>query len=183
MYIELAKVEDLRKICHIHISCWKEVYHFIPDKVHKARTWKIRYLQWLRVLEEKKPGTALFVLKHSTGEVVGFCYCAPNDDNDLDAASELHAAYILPEFRGGVTGPLMMFTMVKFLLERNLTPIGLWAFDENKIQRWYQMLGFKRSIRRDRIIESTSIPESGFVCPEPEKLLRRLRPIIDRYVS
>lgn len=181
MFIELAKEEDLGKICEIHISCWQEVYHFIPDKVHKARTWKVRYLQWLRVLKEQKPGTALFVLKQNTGEVVGFCFCAPNEDCDLNAASELHAAYILPEFRGGITGPLMMSTMVKFLMERDLTPIGLWAFDENKIQRWYQMLGFKRSIRRDRVIENTYIPESGFVCLEPDKLLARLQPIIDRY--
>lgn len=174
MYITRAKEEDIKKIVDIHVSCWKEVYKFIPENVHKVRTRKFRFNQWKKVLRIKKLETGLFVLKTDLNVVVGFCYCAPNIDKDLEAASELHAAYILPEFRGGITGPLMMVTMVEFLLKQDLHPIGLWAFDQNKIQRWYRLIGFQRTVRRDRIIENVAIPESGFVCPDPYRLLDRM---------
>ncbi len=115
--------------------------------------------------------------------VIGFGYCEPNKDKALDAAGELQAAYVLPEYRGGVTGPLIISTMARYLISQNITTMGCWAFDQNKIQRWYRMLGFVRSVRRDRIIEDIAIPESGFVYPDPLKLIKKLQPFIDAHYA
>ncbi len=179
MYIEVAKKHNLSTTTDIHIKCWSEVYSFIPDKFHNARTYEYRLRQWQEIYIKKEYGSALFVLRSPSGKVVGFCYCMQNKDMDIDAKSELHAAYILPEWRGGISGPLMMQVMVQYLLHLKLSPICLWAFDNNPIQRWYQMMGWKKVVRRNRTIEGIDIPESGFICPKPDKLLRRLNSIID----
>ena len=178
MYIDIAKAEDLRIITEIHIKCWAEVYSFIPKEVHQLRTFEYRFQQWKAVLENPAYGSMLFVLR-DTDKVVGFCYCTRNKDKDIQASSELHAAYILPEWRGGVSGPLMMQAMVRHLLNLHLTPICLWAFDENPIQRWYRMMGWKKVVSRNRNIAGYGIPEGGFICQNPNKLLKRLNSIID----
>ncbi len=155
----------------------------MPSAVHEARSAHFRLIQWKEVLKTQESGAALFALRTNDGEIVGFAYCEPNKDKDLDVKGELKAAYIMPEYRGGVSGPLLASAMVRYLLRHNIRTMGCWAFDQNKVQRWYRLLGFKRVIRRNRIIENVAIPESGFVYPDPIKLLDRLQPFIDAHFS
>lgn len=183
MNINFATEKDLITVSEIHSFCWRETYDFMPACVHEARSTNVRHKQWQDILRRNEPGAALFVLKTIEGVIVGFSYCEPNKDADLDVEGELKAAYVLPDYRGGVSGPLLASAMVRYLLWHNIQTMGCWAFDQNKVQSWYRLLGFKRVIRRNRIIENIAIPESGFIYPDPIKLLNRLQPFIDAHFS
>lgn len=179
MQIYQATTQNVEIIARIHVSCWKEVYPYIPEKLHKARSLEYRIAQWHDVLQEEILGSRLFVVQPDvSNDIVGFCYCKPNDDTDIIAKSELHAAYVLPEFRGGKTGPVMMDKMVSYLSECELEPMCLWVFNNNPISRWYRMLGWKGVVKRDRIINGIRIPETGYVCHDIPQLKKRLKSLL-----
>lgn len=181
MIITEATSLNINMLSEIHVKCWREVYHFIPDEIHKARSLEYRKKQWLDVIKKNEFGTKLYVVKqNANSDVVGFCFCKPNHDDEIDAKSELHAAYVLPGYRGGNTGPIMMHKMVDYLLGCQLDPICLWAFDENPITRWYKFIGWTPVVRRQRNICGVEIPETGFVCKDASKLRNRLINLLDK---
>lgn len=175
-----ANPQDSNDISIIHAFCWRETYDFMPPEVLNNRSEDYRKNQWESWFEKKKPSEALYKVV-ADKKIVGFCFCKENDDIDLpEARGELHAAYILPEFRGGIVGPLMMKTMAKFLRRQNQCPISLWAFRENKVRLWYAQLGFKRVVARDRLIFGHAIPEFGYVHPDPDDLIDHMEFLISR---
>ncbi len=180
LVVKPANSLDSKVISNIHAYCWRESYGFMPKEVLDNRSQDYRKNQWDSWFEKPKPFEALFKILVNE-EIVGFCFCKNNEDDDLpEARGELHAAYILPEFRGGVVGPLMMLTMVKFLRTREHCPISLWAFKENKVRLWYSQLGFKRVVSRDRVIFGHSIPEFGYIHPDADKLIDRMNMLVSR---
>jgi len=152
-------------------SRWGNVYKFIPKEVHANRSIEFRKDQWLKVLTKQDERDLLLVLKTDDGNAVGFCFCTNNKDQEIDAGGELHAAYILPGHRGGVGGLLMMRLMVQHLYHHNLLPPCMWALDENPMQVWYRAFGWEPVVKRDRIICGVSIPETGFIYRDIDKLL------------
>ena len=132
--------------------------------------------------KEIRPQEALFTL-HYDKQVVGFCMCKPNDDLDAPLGKgEMHAAYILPEYRGGIVGPLMMLKMALYMKENDLSPPILWAFKQNSIRFWYAQLGWERFIYRTRSINGNAIPEYGYIHNDIDRLISRLEHIIARYL-
>lgn len=172
--LRFAKSKDIFDIAEIHTTVWREVYHFIPEEVHASRTFDHRVQQWRRIVANPVKGQALLVVEEH-GKIGGFCFACPSLDKDTPkGAGEMHAAYILPDFRGGITGTLMMISMSVVLDQAGLSPMTLWAFQENRIHEWYAALGWKPFIKRDRVIEGVKIPEIGFFCNDPKTLQGRL---------
>lgn len=183
MQIRKATEFDIGKIAHIHVTCWREVYSFMPEFIFRARNYEYREAQWLKIIRDIELKEGLFVLNDSASAVVGFCYCCSNEDAALKAAGELHAAYILPQHRGGIAGPMMMLTMLDALSEKGLSPTGLWAFDDNRIQKWYRLMGWRSAVKRHRFIAGFEFPETGFLCPDEPRLRSRLKRIISARLS
>lgn len=173
MSLRMATKDDVDAISKIHASCWREVYSFMPDDVLNSRTAEYRKKQWNNWLQSEADDQSLVVLL-GDDEVVGFCCCKPNNDPDAPARGEMHAMYVLPEWRGGPVGPMMFRQMAVFLTERDMTPMVLWAFKKNPVRRWYAQLGWQKFIERDRVIEGQGIPEVGYIHNDPEKLIGRL---------
>lgn len=175
-----AKPSDSNEISNIHAFCWRETYDFMPQEVLNNRSQNYRKNQWDSWFGNKKPTEELFKLL-SDDKIVGFCFCKESLDKDLpNARGELHALYILPEYRGGISGPLAFLSMSKFLRENDRCPLSLWAFKENRARLWYSQLGFKRVISRDRVIQGHAIPECGYIHTDVDKLIDRLENIVSR---
>lgn len=171
MFIHIAKEKDAKDIAYIHNKCWGSVYKFIPNEVHVNRSIDFRTNQWLDVLTRQDERDLLLVLNTEQGEAIGFCFCTYNKDHEIDAGGELHAAYILPGHRGGVSGLIMMRLMIQHLGHHGLLPPCIWAFDENPMQVWYRAFGWEPVVKRDRVICGARIPETGFVYRDIDKLL------------
>lgn len=171
--IRLGHKDDVNDISKIHVSCWNEVYSFMPKEVHSIRNLEYRKQQWTTWFEKRNDEEALFSIV-SDGTVVGFALCKRNNDPSIDAAGELHAAYILPPFRGGLVGPTVMSLMSDFLHSKGMWPSCLWAFKQNKHRRFYTATGWRPLVYRDRLIAGIGIPEIGYISPDYDTLSLRL---------
>jgi GNAT superfamily N-acetyltransferase len=171
--VRVANVNDIETIAIIHEVCWRNTYQFMPEEVLQNRDRNYRKTQWENWFKEDKANQdeALFVFEEE-GKTVGFCMCKPNDDKMLiGAQGELHAIYVLPEHRKFGISYLAMYTLSKHLIDCGYSPLCLWTFQNNKIWRWYERLGFKKMIARNRRINNVDIPEFGMIHLEPLKLL------------
>lgn len=176
-----ANMLDSRDISKIHAFCWRETYHFMPSEVLEVRCENYRLRQWDAWFRNPNPEEQLFKIL-AGDKIVGFCFCKENEDVDLPLArGELHAGYVLPEYRGGIVGPLAISVMAKFLRSQNLSPISLWAFKENRIRLWYAQLGFRKVVTRDRVIAGHAIPEFGYVHPDVNQLIDHVDKFIQRH--
>lgn len=164
---------DADTISEIHSLCWREVYSFMPEEVHQARSRHFRLKQWQRWFEEQPDDETLLVLTNDQS-VVGFALSKPNHDSDIPAVGEMHAGYILPEFRGGMSGPALMRGLATSMFERDLWPACIWAFRENPYRRFYTALGWRASVYRSRTIVGYNIPEIGYESPPYHDLVSRL---------
>lgn len=171
--IREAQLSDVDSVAGIHVSCWREVYCFMPERVLTFRDEAYRINQWRTWMKERPVGQALYVLEADIG-VVGFAVAKPNTDDAIDVPGEFHACYILPAFRGGVAGPLAMITLAVFLKDQGLWPACVWAFRSNPYRRIYPALGCKPEVFRERLIEGVSLPEIGYRVSNYENLIRRL---------
>jgi len=168
-----AGVSDVECIALIHTTVWREVYSFMPEEVHLARNLKHRRKQWLEWLERAPSDEVLLVLEKAN-QVVGFAVAKPNTDTDIHAAGEFHACYILPEFRGGDTGPVAMLALAEFLKFQGLWPACIWAFKHNPYRRIYPALGCRPVVFRNRVIAGYSLPEIGYAVTDFGELTSRL---------
>lgn len=164
---------DLHDIASIHVTCWQEVYAFMPSDVLAARGHQYRIEQWRKWFSDRPTDQALFSLL-SAEKVVGFAVAKRNNDQAIDAVGEFHACYILPKFRGGISGPIAMLALAKFLYETDQWPACVWAFRSNPYRRIYSALGCVPTVFRDRIIEGHALPEIGYLAPPYEVLISRL---------
>ncbi len=179
--LQTAELKDIEDISIIHATCWNESYNFMPEEVLKSRNRHFRAAQWAKWFSDRKPQEELFKLIINN-QIVGFCFCKPNDDPDVNAGlGEIHAAYILPEHRGGPTGPLMMRAMALHLLEQGLTPLVLWAFRSNRMRIAYAHLGWEQSVQRNRYIAGHALPEVGYIHNDALTLIKRLTNVINRH--
>ena len=172
-----ATRDDVEDISSIHAACWREVYGFMPSAVLDNRNREFRKKQWNNWFSNKGDNENLTVAE-SDGQVVGFSFCLKSDDPDAENLGEMRAMYVLPDYRGGATGPLMMRNMACFLREQGLAPMVLWAFKQNPIRLWYAQLGWKRFLERDRFLAGHGIPEIGYQHTDPDAFISRLDRLI-----
>lgn len=171
--IREAYLSDIVCIAKIHVRCWREVYSFMPKEVLAERGFEYRLHQWLTWFETNPAGEAIYVLEDGL-RVVGFAVAKPNRDQQFDTPGEFHACYILPNYRGGVSGPLAMMALAKFLKKSDLWPACVWAFKSNPYRRIYPALGCKPEVFRNRMIAGFALPEIGYRAPEFNTLMCRL---------
>ena len=180
MEVRLATPQDCEAIARIHVQCWREVYSFIPEQVHQKRGYEFRLAQWRTVVAQNLKCEFLYVLT-TGGLVVGFGFAKENQEAGIPAKGELHAGYVLPEHRGGISGPLLMREMVSALCTQGMMPISLCAFQKNRVRTWYRSLGWVPILRRNRVIEGQGVPELVYVQPDLDGLINRLDRIIARW--
>jgi hypothetical protein len=129
-------------------------------------------------VEDPQRGEALFVVRLE-GQAIGFGFAKPSQEAEIDALGELHAAYLLKPYRGGVAGPMLMKQMLVHLVQEKLEPVSLWAFDQNKVRISYRAFGWRPVFRRDRMIAGKGVPETAYIHPDVEQLIDR----IDAFVA
>lgn len=169
---------DVSDIARIHASCWQEAYSFLPAGMRNNRNYTYRKKQWNSWFSNPVEKEALFVLLNNN-EVIGFGFCCQNKDDDIpDALGELHAAYVMPEYRGGISGPILLREMMRHLADVNLLPASLWAWQQNPIRITYGQWGFVRKIRRDRTVGGYTAAEVGYITPNAYQLIERLDRVI-----
>lgn len=174
-----ATIHDVTEIARIHVDCWQNCYGFLPSELLSRRNKAFRHAQWSKCI--KNPGLAerLYVIR-SGQSGIGFCFAKPCDDKDApDGAGELHAGYVLPQWRGTSAGPKLMLTMAQFLEQHHKIPLIIWVFRQNPMRIWYAQLGWKKFIERSRTIDGIEVAEYGYISPPLQQLYHRLNVMIE----
>ena len=197
--IRAAVPRDLDAVARIHVDCWNEIYNFMPDDVMKSRDHANRLAQWTKFLAEPRAEAILFVVVLDD-EVVGFAHMEDCNDPDIpDAKGLFNAVYFKKEVRRLGLGVYLLDRMIKFALDHNQWPAGLWAFRDNPGRHRTEDAGWKPVAYRDRIIDGHAIPEVGYLAPaDPIELYHQMNrhfaeanvdlrmtppPIVTRYSS
>lgn len=145
----------------------------MPWKVHQARDLAYRQRQWQIWFANQPAQSNLFALE-GHNRIVGFAMSKTNSDPSLDVPGEMHACYVLPEYRGTEIGPLGLMAIATFLKTEGLWPCCLWAFKSNPYRRIYPLLGCKPEVFRNRIIAGVELPEIGYRVTDYDCLMSRL---------
>jgi len=157
-----ADLEDAPDIARIHVSCWRDVYPFMPEEVHAARGYDVRLEQWTDLLGTPDPNRQILVVEDD-GTTIGFTMVKENEDPAIpEARGELHAAYFLPQYRGHAIGIHALNRMIHFLWSRDLWPVCLWAFRDNPVREKYEKAGWTPVVHRERDVAGVMIPEVGY---------------------
>lgn len=160
--VEVAHPESVWEIAKVHVDCWRECYTFLPEGLHAARAIEVRARQWQDRIENPNGSLTLNLLDR--GIVVGFAHIAKNGDADMvGICAELHACYLVPQYRGTRAGPEMMLRMLDHAQEMSWESFSVWAWKKNPIRRTYAALGLKKVIEREREICGYRAPEVGYV--------------------
>ncbi len=160
--MKTARLEDAEAIARIHVSCWRDVYPFMPEDVHAARGFDYRLRQWTELLSTSDPNRQILII-NDDGTTIGFTMVKENDDPAIpEARGELHAAYFLPQYRGHAIGIHALNRMIHFLWSRDLWPVCLWAFRDNPVREKYEKAGWTPVVHRERDVAGFMIPEVGY---------------------
>ncbi|CAN0574881.1 unnamed protein product, partial [Laminaria digitata] len=154
-------------------------YGFLPPSLVRRRNEAFRLKQWSKWMKNPGQAECLYVIR--SGETgIGFCFAKPCDDVDAPrGAGELHAGYVLPQWRGSSAGPKLMLTMARFLEDNQKAPLVIWVFRQNPMRIWYAQLGWRKFIERTRTLDGTDITEFGYISPPLGKLYKRLETMIE----
>lgn len=180
MLLRAGTYEDIPQIVNVHVACWREVYGWMPDAVLKNRDADYRERQWKKWFSN--PDGILYVAQENNN-LIGFCHAGDCVDSDLQADGEMRAGYILPSYRGGTLGLLMMREMAEWMTGRGMVRGGIWAFQSNRYRYWYSHLGWEARVRRNRNIAGHAIPEVGYLWPDLRTLPARINALLENTID
>lgn len=180
--IRNARYGDIDAISTVHAQCWQSSYQYLPKIVLRNRNEAYRRRQWTQWFEHPPCHFSRLYVVECRGSVCGFSFCCENKDESIRSArGELHAAYLLPGYRGGIVGANLLLTMMNGLDDAGLLPASIWTWQRNPLRVTYGALGFVPLVRRNRIIAGQPIPEIGYISPPLAELTERLNRAIAAY--
>jgi hypothetical protein len=176
-----AEIDDAKDIARVHVECWMSCYSFISPRIHELRSLEFREKQWVNIIKSDEYSIKPIVITDDD-VIVGFCFAKQNDDPDIDADVELHACYVLAEYRGGLAGPMVIRSMIERVIGMKYRRASVWVFDQNPMKRTYFFAGLKIKVRRDRILYGENISEIGLICSDLPKLIEKIDRVIAQSV-
>jgi ribosomal protein S18 acetylase RimI-like enzyme len=138
-----ATIADLRQLAELHVRTFNETHvgPFGSGPTYATREW-----QWREKLSETDATHFVLVLETAAGQLVGFIWCHPTNDNPAWAA-RLNKIYLLRGYQRRGLGKRMVAAAVDRLLEHGLTSMALFTEADNEPAcAFYEQLGGERQL-------------------------------------
>ena len=138
-----ATMADLRPLAELHVRTFNETHvgPFGSGPSYATREW-----QWREKLSETDATHFVLVLQTAAGQLVGFIWCHPPNDNPKWAA-RLNKIYLLREYQRRGLGKRLVAAAVDRLLEHGLTSMALFTEADNEPAcNFYDQLGGERQL-------------------------------------
>ena len=128
---------DAEQIAGVHVRGWRDTYsHLLPERFYDEAALQRRVTQWRRLIGEPDPIRTVRVAEID-GEVVGFAFAGPAQDDDAVRDDELFALYVDTERHGTRVGQALLDAVLQ---DR---PAQLWVVTDNaRAQAFYRRNGF-----------------------------------------
>lgn len=133
--IRAAGPEDARAIAEVHVASWKGAYSEIIDldNVGDSMDIEARQRTWARRIPLIGAEGYRTWVAESEGEVVGFSFTQPTEDDDLNPleVAELVALYLNPDAFGKGIGAALLARAVAGMRNQGFLQATLWVLEGN----------------------------------------------------
>jgi ribosomal protein S18 acetylase RimI-like enzyme len=161
--VRVAALDDAQAIAEVQVSTWQHTYRGILPQAFLASLDVERSAEsWQAVIGDKRRTTLVV----DAPGVVGFCTAGPSRGEHSGYRGEVEAIYILPAEQGRGHGTALIRAAMRWLAERELEPVVVWALEANAAAHgFYESLGARRLDTRLLRIANALYPEVGFGWP------------------
>lgn len=134
---------DVRPLAELHVRTFNETHvgPFGSGPTLSTREW-----QWREKLAETDATQFALVLEAASGQLVGFIWCHPTNENP-EWVARLNKIYLLREYQRRGLGTRMVAAAVDRLVHHGLTSIVLFTEPDNTPAcNFYEKLGGARQL-------------------------------------
>jgi ribosomal protein S18 acetylase RimI-like enzyme len=159
----VAALDDAQAIAQVQVSTWQHTYRgILPQAFLESLDVERSAESWQAVIGDKRRTTLVV----DAPGVVGFCTAGPSRGEHYGYRGEVEAIYILPAEQGRGHGTALIRATMRWLAERELEPVLVWALEANAAAHgFYESLGARRLDTRLLRIANALYPEVGFGWP------------------
>lgn len=161
--IRPAQVDDAPAIARVQVSTWQHTYRgILPAPFLELLDVERSAESWRAVIADRRRITQVV----DCPGLVGFCTAGPSRGEHGGYLGELEAIYVLPAEQGRGHGTALIRAAMRWLAERELEPVLVWALEANHAAHgFYESLGARRLDTRLLRIANALYPEVGFGWP------------------
>ena len=146
MNIRTANKEDAPGITKVHVASWQAAYkEILPEEFLKNISFERRLETWSKALDQPSGKHGIFVAVSDQEEIIGFATGGANRSNDKfpQFEGELYAIYLLSSAWGNGIGEKLTKSVVKKLVQDNMTSMLIWVLADNPACSFYEKMGGK----------------------------------------
>jgi GNAT superfamily N-acetyltransferase len=137
-----AVLPDCPTLAEIHAEGWRTAYASFMPADFLARLDPARDEQWFQewVFNPQKPAVAY--VAEVDGEIVGFIFAGPEDDENPGSVGEIYKLFIRPAWQGRGLGQQLMDAALIELRRQGYTRLIIWTFQQARSGQFYRKLGY-----------------------------------------
>lgn len=151
--VRAASIEDAEETTFVHVKAWQESYKGIVDQDYLDNISYEKRLAWRKKIIQENFGLQLVAT--FKGKVIGFCdsnstgfstnrAMSEKQNQKRDEKGEIYGLYLLEKHQGKGIGKELLRQSLKWLREKELSPIIVWALKDNqKARAFYESQGGK----------------------------------------
>lgn len=189
--IRPAVTSDATGISKVQVAAWRDAYvGILPDQSlidmnpGKATTLAITLPRWMRIIVQMSDARQFYVAEYE-GKVVGFCHGGPlrraldPTHRRRQAAAEIYALYVDPNFQGFGIGSALMLWVAQHLREAGFRSLVLSMLSGNRIaRRFYEHLGGISGEESRSVVMGIPTSEILYRWPNIDPLMERLEAVM-----
>ncbi len=138
-----AVLSDCPALAEIHVEGWRTAYAAFMPADFLASLDPARDEQWIKewIFDPQKPKIAFAA--EAEGELVGFVFAGPEDDEAPGSVGEIYKLFIRPAWQNRGLGQQLMDAALNELRRQGYTRVIIWTFQQARSGQFYRKLGFE----------------------------------------
>ena len=161
--IRAAQLEDAEGIAKVIVSAWRDTYRgLMPDHVLDHLSVEERAERWKKRLEDGIDPYHRVLVTEANGRVTGFASYGSNLEDDPQYRGEIHALYILNEYRSQGLGRKLVFRAASALLDLNMNSMVVWVLSANPYRKFYERLGGKYLYEKPGLVSGILLEKTAY---------------------
>jgi GNAT superfamily N-acetyltransferase len=159
--IRLSTLEDLPGTAVVHVDTWRSTYRGIVPGEYLAQLSYTVSESRLRSHQGKHPRLC-WVAAEEAGRILGFAHGGPELEGRSGFSGELYAIFVLQSCQGEGIGRRLMQAVFSELASASLSPVIIWALQDNPACAFYRHMGGKVAAKKIVEIGGKQLVALGF---------------------
>lgn len=166
MLIRHAAHSDLPAMARVRVETWRFAYAgIVPDEYLAELSAEHTAKRWRALLDAPQPGSAVFVAEVQ-GEVAGYAFCGPHEEDETGSQGMVYALYILPAYQRRGIGRMLMRASAEHLQTQGMRSLTVWVLKDNPCRRFYESLGGALVSEKEIVIGGANLLEVAYTWDE-----------------